>query len=548
MLTYDHFSAWVTIEGIQAKEYQVEVTSGRVTCWIPSEANKTFKIHWKDNNFAFPTKIIARVDGTHYGYYCILQKDRRHQGSTDGIPITETSRLPFMFSNIKLSGAVFLPGERMMLIERADNDDLLDQSTQNVGEIHVEISKCHVEKKKKDTLVYYQPQGRRQIHEREKKGADHQVGFAAAVPNRRVKCSRCRCTAIGPPVVIFSFKYRPLAVLQANGIAPPPTPVSRPPTVPDIIEISDDDEEINALKVSTGAWGLNPFDRHIYHSEQARLQVLEGKRLRRVNTSTGSASRKKIKLEHNKREIIKVEDPGQTFEIHFKLHGAPVPLRVAPYVDGAKYSWKLVRSDPHQQYEFSGVRISETTRRPYKFSRLTLTDNDDAFNQSMQNVGDIEVEISRVQLHRIPHTHGPRIYKPIPDAGEYSEKTKKGIDHQVDFGDPVVTHRTRPQEYRSVPVGNPLVVFCFKYRPLSVLRALDIAPSPRGPAQRATETTAIDLTSDGDESETDTKELEALKAIEGKRKRREGAAENRKKIKLEPVKMEDLVGQVIDLT
>lgn len=279
MLTYDHFSAWVTIEGIQAKEYQVEVTSGRVTCWIPSEANKTFKIHWKDNNFAFPTKIIARVDGTHYGYYCILQKDRRHQGSTDGIPITETSRLPFMFSNIKLS----------------DNDDLLDQSTQNVGEIHVEISKCHVEKKKKDTLVYYQPQGRRQIHEREKKGADHQVGFAAAVPNRRMKCSRCRCTAIGPPVVIFSFKYRPLAVLQANGIAPPPTPVSRPPTVPDIIEISDDDEEINALK--------------------ARLQVLEGKRLRRDNTSTGSASRKKIKLEHNKLEIIKVEEPGQVIDL-----------------------------------------------------------------------------------------------------------------------------------------------------------------------------------------------------------------------------------------
>ncbi|KAK0446143.1 hypothetical protein EV421DRAFT_1792689 [Armillaria borealis] len=174
-----------------------------------------------------------------------------------------------------------------------------------------------------------------------------------------------------------------------------------------------------------------------------------------------------VEKDGNKVTCWIASEENKTFEIHFKLHGAPVPLRVAPYVDGAKYSWKLVRSDPHQQYEFSGVRISETTRRPYKFSRLTLTDNDDAFNQSMQNVGDIEVEISRVQLHRIPHTHGPRIYKPIPDAGEYSEKTKKGIDHQVDFGDPVVTHRTRPQEYRSVPVGNPLVVFCFKYRPLS---------------------------------------------------------------------------------
>lgn len=105
MLTCDHFSAWVTTEGVQAKEYQVEVTPGRVTCCIPSEANKTFKIHWEDNNFASPTKVIACVDGTHYGYYSIRQKDRRQEGLTGGIPISKTSWLPFMFSNVMLSGA-----------------------------------------------------------------------------------------------------------------------------------------------------------------------------------------------------------------------------------------------------------------------------------------------------------------------------------------------------------------------------------------------------------------------------------------------------------
>ncbi len=82
-----------------------------------------------------------------------------------------------MFSNIKLSGALFQPGERMMLIEHADDDELLDQSTQNIGEINVEISKCDVGKtKKKGAPMYYQPQEQRQIHEREKKGADHEVG------------------------------------------------------------------------------------------------------------------------------------------------------------------------------------------------------------------------------------------------------------------------------------------------------------------------------------------------------------------------------------
>ncbi|KAG7451421.1 uncharacterized protein BT62DRAFT_422555 [Guyanagaster necrorhizus] len=138
---------------------------------------------------------------------------------------------------------------------------------------------------------------------------------------------------------------------------------------------------------------------------------------------------------------------------------------------------------------------------------------------------------------------------PIPEAGEYSEKTKKGIDHQLDFGDPIVTHQSHTSKYRSVPIGDPFIVFCFKYRPLSVLPALDIAPSPLRPAQRTTESTVIDLTSDGDESETDSKELEALKAriqiIEGKWKRREGASKYRKKIKLEPVKTENLLDSLL---
>ncbi len=89
--------------------------------------------------------------------------------------------------------------------------------------------------------------------------------------------------------------------------------MSRSATVPDIIDISDDDGEIKALKVSTGA--MSRLNTHIYHSEQARLQVLEGKRMRHDNASTGSSSRKKIKLERNKREIIKVEDPGQVIDL-----------------------------------------------------------------------------------------------------------------------------------------------------------------------------------------------------------------------------------------
>ena len=66
--------------------------------------------------------------------------------------------------------------------------------------------------------------------------------------------------------------------------------------------------------VSTRA--MTHLNWHTYHSEQARLQVLQGKRLRCDNTSTESAGRKKIKLEHNKRGIkLKVEDRGQVIDL-----------------------------------------------------------------------------------------------------------------------------------------------------------------------------------------------------------------------------------------
>jgi hypothetical protein len=42
MLHWKEFSAWVTIEGVEAQEYAVEVSEDEktVTCWTPSELGK----------------------------------------------------------------------------------------------------------------------------------------------------------------------------------------------------------------------------------------------------------------------------------------------------------------------------------------------------------------------------------------------------------------------------------------------------------------------------------------------------------------------------
>ncbi len=40
MPRHDNFSAWITIEGVETEEYQVEKDENKVTCWIASEENK----------------------------------------------------------------------------------------------------------------------------------------------------------------------------------------------------------------------------------------------------------------------------------------------------------------------------------------------------------------------------------------------------------------------------------------------------------------------------------------------------------------------------
>ncbi|KAK7005966.1 hypothetical protein R3P38DRAFT_2647671 [Favolaschia claudopus] len=58
----------------------------------------------------------------------------------------------------------------------------------------------------------------KKIHERSKKGITQQVGFADSVKREPVKVVSCQWTE---RIVTFSFKYRPLDLLRANGTVPP---------------------------------------------------------------------------------------------------------------------------------------------------------------------------------------------------------------------------------------------------------------------------------------------------------------------------------------
>ncbi|KAL0058301.1 hypothetical protein AAF712_015035 [Marasmius tenuissimus] len=139
------------------------------------------------------------------------------------------------------------------------------------------------------------------------------------------------------------------------------------------------------------------------------------------------------------------------------------------------------------------------------------------------------------------------------------------ITHQTSFDQPEINIPTRTL-MRTEPIGPPVAIFQFRYRPLAILQAQDIAPRPppqpaspspphdsppRVPQKRTR--CKVELDSDGepiagsdDEDEEDhnnakriadlERQLEALRQPKNK-------GNSRKKIKREPI-----VGLTIDLT
>ncbi|KAF8904231.1 hypothetical protein CPB85DRAFT_1318282 [Mucidula mucida] len=221
MPQFEDFSAWVTIDGTPAAEYQTSVNGRRVTCYIASEVGKEFKIFWSDAAVRTPTRGIASIDGHSYPPRYI-ESMRRNKATLASVRDSDTSTRPFIFDKINLT----------------DDDNYLDAApSQQLGEIEIVI---HSVQYSKNQRKHYPPKrgqgsyrgGRREIqtvyHERRKKGFAHQANLGASrhVPplasssHGPPRPSFDKPT--GEPLVTFCFRYRPLEILRAQEIIPRP--------------------------------------------------------------------------------------------------------------------------------------------------------------------------------------------------------------------------------------------------------------------------------------------------------------------------------------
>ncbi|KAJ7019996.1 hypothetical protein C8F04DRAFT_1051258 [Mycena alexandri] len=263
----DGFSAWITTEGVKAEEFDVQTaeSSKMATCWIPSEGGKKFSVHWSNLSVPGLTGGRVLVDGNNCDGQILAQKRRPTSTAMGGMNETTTSVRPFVFGALDIT----------------DDETVADLAypDEGLGTIDLEIWRVDKNDAGPSTWRNLAIPAPKKIHERSKKAVTQRIGFSDSVDRPPAKVVSCRWTE---RLVTFSFKYRQLDLLRADGIAPPLRKGKRKaPPIPDCV-LSDED-------------GLN--------SEEARLEAA----LRQL--------RDKRALKNSKKRKIKEEDEAELIDL-----------------------------------------------------------------------------------------------------------------------------------------------------------------------------------------------------------------------------------------
>ncbi|KAK0214254.1 hypothetical protein EDD85DRAFT_963171 [Armillaria nabsnona] len=237
MVKLNSVSAWISVDDAPLPEFGEEMfhADRKVTCWIPSEAGKTFYINWKLEELSEVgcTAGWASVDGK-----CVSAKllySGYDTARVTGVNTSDVTVRPIMFTSLELT----------------DDEELIHGSTlSELGEINIEIWRVERLARLPFQSPGFDEVGK--IHERSKKAIAHCVSedflslLYPVTSNKVKKLSH---------LVTFIFKYRPLGILQANDIAPAPEPTpatrKRAASPDDVIDLSDDsDQEDNSSRIA----------------------------------------------------------------------------------------------------------------------------------------------------------------------------------------------------------------------------------------------------------------------------------------------------------
>ncbi|KAF9232959.1 hypothetical protein BU15DRAFT_80647 [Melanogaster broomeanus] len=173
-----------------------------------------------------------------------------------------------------------------------------------------------------------------------------------------------------------------------------------------------------------------------------------------------------------------------------------------PNFDGTNIHGKVLRPPTGLRYgtDFEKSRtvvqmdnvVSATSVRPFVFSKLELTDEDEYVGKASKHLGQIQLSISRVDISQrmlAANAH-------VSGQGKVHERSKKAVSHCVSYGQEVKTEIKYAVSVRLLDAA-PLATFVFKYRDYSLLQANGIVPKPPAAEKKpATYEEVLDLTID----------------------------------------------------
>ncbi|KAI0760393.1 hypothetical protein C8Q74DRAFT_1295881 [Fomes fomentarius] len=260
------YEVWLTSNGVPLAEYQSKVEGEdwkTMACIVPSESGKNFAVHWHDGVGEHHLSLSFTLDGSKLGHGSTCFPGGT--GLRSGVSTSTDTEQPFQFSDLQFT----------------DDDTLLsDISSQaDLGTIKVTITRVQSEY----WVVPYHPGGFQPVgavHERSKKAGAHSVslGKGTRVSGKPLEhlVRRNPINRFEGFIAVFIFRYRPRALLQAQGIMPASAPApsntnrnggkrARSPTdvkpakLPkveptaakvdlSVIVISDDDEDADVLQ------------------------------------------------------------------------------------------------------------------------------------------------------------------------------------------------------------------------------------------------------------------------------------------------------------
>ncbi|GAA6006373.1 hypothetical protein JCM11491_004932 [Sporobolomyces phaffii] len=194
-----------------------------------------------------------------------------------------------------------------------------------------------------------------------------------------------------------------------------------------------------------------------------------------------------IEAKEGKQFVVKYGDrrsvrPDYSYTFHLYVDGTRCHRHLQNCVkrhfrDGATASWR--------NCAFTGKKLDDHTKRPFLFSKLETTDDDDhacSDENVVKNPGTIQVKYMRVRNIQRTKESATRRYAEVETKPIHEQSKKAQLSHQAAFGEIQAARASR--RYFSNRIDNehnPLHTYEFRYRSRQLLQLenhLPHSPSP----------------------------------------------------------------------